>query len=201
MSDTLFAGEVVTDPKVLSAYCARHFFPAIKPDSSASDSIRIAVENALFAPPEPGSDGAPVITSGELSMAISSLNQASAPGLDGVSISLFTQLGETVLPTLLAIYNSALRLACLPSQWKLARVKVIRKPGKGSYETLGSFRPISVVNSLAESFEKVLGRLTWLSTSGDWLSPCQHGFIGGRSTETAGHALVSFIERSILARE
>ena len=110
-------------------------------------------------------------------------------------MSIFIELGDSVLPSLLAIFNAALKLAHFPNQWKLAKVKIICKPVKDNYDTLSSYRPVSVVNSLTKVFEKVLrARLTWLSLTVSWISSNEHGFMGGRSTETAAHALVSFVE-------
>ena len=92
---------------------------------------------------------------------MASLNRLSSPELDGIPVSIFIELGDSVLPSLLAIFNAALSLAHFPNQWKLGKVKIIRKPKKGNYDTLSSFRPVSVVNSLAKVFEKVLlARLT-----------------------------------------
>ena len=114
---------------------------------------------------------------------------------------IYMELGDSVLPSLLAIFNAALSLTHFRNQWKLAKVKIIRKPKKDNYDTLSSFRPVSVVNSLAKVFEKaLLARLTWLSLTGSWISSNQHGFVGGRSTETAAHALVSFVEKGFSAR-
>ena len=60
--------------------------------------------------------------------------------------------------------------------------------------TLFSFRPISLGNTLSKLMEKIiLNRLSWFASSGDWFSKDQHGFRPGRSTDTAGHALVSLI--------
>jgi hypothetical protein len=39
-----------------------------------------------------------------------------------------------------------------------------------------------------------LGRLNWHARDCDWLSEEQHGFLAGKSTETATHSLTSFVE-------
>jgi hypothetical protein len=50
---------------------------------------------------------------------------------------------------------------------------------------------------MAKFLEKVvLGRLAWLASVNEWFSVNQHGFRENRSTETAAHSLVSFIESS-----
>ena len=74
--------------------------------------------------------------------------------------------------------------------------------GKSSYDTLSSFRPISLGNSFAKIFEKViLGRLQWHAKRGNWVSDNQHGFMDGKSTETAVHSLVDFVETNFESKQ
>jgi hypothetical protein len=69
------------------------------------------------------------------------------------------------------------------------------KPNKLDYSSLNSFRPISLVSNLAKIFEKVvLGRLLWFANAHEWLNDCQHGFRENRSTDSAAHSFISFIE-------
>lgn len=85
--------------------------------------------------------------------------------------------------------------------WKAAKVVIIGKPNKPAYDSLNIFRPISVVNTLAKVLEKlILSRVRWVASTYQWLSPSQHGFIQGRSTESAAHSLISFYESSNIAK-
>jgi hypothetical protein len=69
------------------------------------------------------------------------------------------------------------------------------KPNKLDYSSLNSFRPISLVSNFAKIFEKVvLGRLLWFTNAHEWLNDCQHGFRENRSTDSAAHSFISFIE-------
>lgn len=84
-----------------------------------------------------------------------------------------------------------------PKRWKIAWIRIIRKANKESYVNPKNFRPISVLNTLCKIFEKIiLRRLTWLSINQGWISERQHGFRENRSTETAAHTLISFVEKS-----
>jgi hypothetical protein len=54
---------------------------------------------------------------------------------------------------------------------------------------------------LPKVLEKIiLNRLQWHSSSANWLSPNQHGFSSGRSTESAGHAPVTFCEEGMRSK-
>jgi hypothetical protein len=71
-------------------------------------------------------------------------------------------------------------------------VHIISKQNKRDYSNLCNFRPKSVVNIFAKVFEKViLGRLKWHAHQYNWFHENQHGFIPGRSTETAAHQLTN----------
>lgn len=119
-----------------------------------------------------------------------------ATGPDNIPLSAILNIGEKALPSLSKIFSASVRHSHFPEAWKVSRVSVIAKPNKSDYASLSSFRPISVVNSLARILEKVLlNRLTWLSKKHRWFRENQHGFLDGRSTETATHSLISFVER------
>jgi hypothetical protein len=93
-------------------------------------------------------------------------------------------------------------LSFFPDKWKISKVIIIGKPNKQSYSEMQSFRPISLASSFSKILEKIiLGRLQWLARSQDWLSPDQHGFRSGKSTETAAHSLVTGIENGFSAKE
>ncbi|KZS04064.1 Uncharacterized protein APZ42_033066 [Daphnia magna] len=82
-----------------------------------------------------------------------------------------------------------------------AKVVIIGKPNKPAYDSLNCFRPISVINTLAKVLEKlILSRIRWVASTHQRLSPSQHGFTLGRSTESAAHSLISFCESSNLAK-
>jgi hypothetical protein len=86
-------------------------------------------------------------------------------------------------------------LSYFPNCWKVAKVTIIGKPNKSSYDTLNSFRPISLVNTFSKILEKlILKRILWSASISNWLSPNQHGFSQGKSIETAAHSFVSFCE-------
>ncbi|KZS07320.1 Uncharacterized protein APZ42_028989 [Daphnia magna] len=135
------------------------------------------------------------ISQDELANAMSSLNLKSAPGIDGISSAIISSIYNQISQQLLVIMNACFFLSHFPSCWKIAKVTIIGKPNKPSYDILSSVRPISLVNTLAKILEKlVLNRFLWHSSTAQWLSPNQHGFTQGKSTETATHSLISFCD-------
>jgi hypothetical protein len=133
------------------------------------------------------------------SSAITSINYKAAPRSDGLSAAIIKECYPVLKVRLIFIVRECVRLQIFPQAWKSSKVLIIGKPNKPSYHTLDSFRPISLVDNVAKVLEKiVLNRLQWHSSSANWLSPNQHGFTAGRSTDSARHALISFCEAEIL---
>ncbi len=184
--------------KILEA-CARHFFP----DNPPSDPFHSEVEASVCAGLSSSSLGSyPPVTLEELSAAVFSLKTGTSPGLDRITPELLQSSYNVTKRHLLALMNACFHLELFPDQWKIAKVTVIGKCNKLDYSSLNSFRPISVANCMAKILEKlILGHLMWFSRSSNWLSDSQHGFLEGRSTETAAHSLVSHIEFDFSSKE
>lgn len=189
---------LITDATEFLAPFGRHFFPSDPPDLAAHlETITRAAEAC-----RPMEEFFPPLSAEEVADAIASLKPDSAPGPDGISSALISMCPANLNGRLLAIYNACLVSGHFPSQWKHARVSVVPKPKKSDYSVPGSFRPISVLNSASKVFEKaILARMRWIAEGDQWFSSHQHGFLRGRSTETAAHSLVSFVERGLNKKE
>ena len=44
----------------------------------------------------------------------------------------------------------------MPQDWKLAKVKILRKPGKPRYHNAGSYRPISLTSIFGKFLERIV---------------------------------------------
>jgi ribonuclease HI len=74
-------------------------------------------------------------------------------------------------------------------------VIIIPKSGKSDYESVSSFRPISLLSTFGKILEKIIHRrLLHYSEVKNWFNCFQHGFRSNRSTISALHELVSKIE-------
>lgn len=192
-------GSLATDPTAIIAACATHFFPSPLPSDDHHAEVERGVE-AVIASSDP--EPVPPITFEELQLAVQSLNRKAAPGLDGLNSDILMSCFPAISSQLLCIMNSCFQLNSFPEVWKKSKVLIIGKPNKESYNSLNSFRPITLVNSMSKTLEKlILNRLTWLARTQSWLCDSQHGFREGRSTETAAHSLVSCIESAFTAKE
>ena len=69
--------------------------------------------------------------------------------------------GEIILKMpLWKIYKSLFQKSwqerMLPQQWKTAKVKFLRKPGKANYHNPSSYRPISLTSVLGKCMERII---------------------------------------------
>lgn len=185
-------GNSVSDPTEISEGCMSHFFPAQRPSTLAHFKTETMANSALTSATR---SAPPSVSDFEFESAVLSLNPDSSAGHDGLSARLLLHCIPVIKVQLMVILNACVLLCFFPNVWKRAKVSIIGKQNKESYDTLSSYRPISLGSNIAKILEKIiLGRLNWHSQGGDWLSDHQHGFRAGRSTETAGHSLVSYIE-------
>ena len=112
--------------------------------------------------------------------AISKIKGGKAPGPDGVLGELFKALDAQGEEILLDIYNKIWRSGDVPRSWVEARVVSIFK-NKGSDADPGSYRPISLLNSVYKIYAAMLQ--TRLAESFDErLRGTQYGFRSHRST-------------------
>ena len=81
----------------------------------------------------------------------------------------------------------------MPKIWRATRVVFIPKPGKEDYCAAKSYRPISLTSFLMKALEKMMEVVLKQHP----IHKDQHAYRKGRSTDTALHAVVSRIEKSL----
>ncbi len=190
----LYQDRKITDKLEILNLFATNFFPKAKPlqqrhkDTMDKVSMELAKPTLSF----------PSVSPDELQQAVFAIKSDSSPGEDGISAELLGLCYHLIADTLLCIINNCLRIGHFPTNWKRARVCIIKKPKKESYREIKSYRPISVLNTFSKVFEKLLHkRLTWLATESNWFSTRQHGFLESKSTESAAHALTHFVDTNL----
>ena len=118
------------------------------------------------------------ITEGDIRKAIDSLKNGKSPGPDGICNEFSKKFGNKISPFLLRMYKKSLEDGKLPSPLNEATITLIPKKGK-DLEQVGSFRPVSLLNSDLKILAKTLAsRLSPLVTK--LIHPDQTGFIPGR---------------------
>jgi hypothetical protein len=140
----------------------------------------------------------PLVTPKELLQAIRThINPKKAPGFDLITGVIIKRLPRQAIVKLTHLYNAALRLKYIPSQWKAAEVIMVPKPGKHVNE-VSSYRPISLRPIMSKLFEKlVLKRLTPILNANHIIPQHHFGFRHQNSTLDQVHRITAIIEQAL----
>jgi len=137
-------------------------------------------------------------TNEEVHFAISRLQDKKSPGIDLINAEMIKTLHRMHGKFFAEIFNKCLELKCFPKGWKIAYAKIIPKPHKDNYDSIKSFRPISLLPVMGKIYEfLIIHRLHYHSIKSGKLSENQFGFTPGTSTSIALQTLVSHIKRIV----
>ena len=107
---------------------------------------------------------------------------------------MFKRLGPGAKRTLLRIYNQSWSTGTVPTIWKEAVIRPIRKKGKDKRDP-SSYRPISLPSCVGKLLERIINkRLIWHLESNTVLASTQTGYRQFRSTEDQLALLAQDIE-------
>ncbi|XP_011313427.1 uncharacterized protein [Fopius arisanus] len=138
-----------------------------------------------------------IVTLDRLRWAVDSFEMYKSPGPDGIYTAFLRKGGPLLLHRLLPALRACLALGHVPGRWREVRVVFIPKPGKCTYDNAKAYRPISLSSFLLKTLERLVDRhIKEGVLTMNPISPSQHAYQAGRSTETALHSLVAKIERA-----
>jgi len=124
----------------------------------------------------------------ELTDALASCSSRSSPGPDHITWVHLKVILEShkAIPILLDLANACIQVGQWPKHFKDSISVIIPKPGKPSYSTPKSFRPIVLLNTIGKLIEKMISnRLQFDMIKFDLVHPNQIGGVRQRSTEDA----------------
>ena len=137
------------------------------------------------------------ITQNKIAEALGGFEKKKSPGPDGLKPLVFEHLPKEFLEVLEIVYKSSIHLGYTPKAWKRTKVIFISKPGKDTYDKPKSFRPISLSNYLLKGLERLVGWRMDCALAKHPLHNKQHGFLSGKSTESAISNTVNYIEKHL----
>ncbi|CAH2208798.1 jg5228, partial [Pararge aegeria aegeria] len=146
----------------------------------------------LFSLP-PDGDPLPPTTCEEVHTIIKGFHSKKAPGPDSINNKTLKLLPGEIINLLVVIFNTFLAHCYFPDSWKEANVIGIPKPGKPR-NLPTSYRPISLLNSLAKVFERViLNRLKAVVEERKLLNDQQFGFRAKHSCVHQAHRFTEHV--------
>ncbi|KAK9876042.1 hypothetical protein WA026_011153 [Henosepilachna vigintioctopunctata] len=123
-------------------------------------------------------------TSEEIKKILDRVKNKISSGDDGILSFIVKLCSDDIKDILFYIVNNSFKYGIFPDQLKLALIKPIHK--KGDSRQMENYLPISLLPSLSKVFEMaILDRLLKFINDCKLLSDTQHGFLKGKSTQTA----------------
>jgi hypothetical protein len=98
------------------------------------------------------------VTRAEVDRVVAGLHYGYAVGPDTVSYEVVKRLHQCRPDILPRLFSTLFDTSTHPEEWKTARCVVIPNPGKKSYTTAGSYRPISLLSCFGKVFEVIAAR-------------------------------------------
>ena len=137
----------------------------------------------------------------KIKIALESFKSNRSPGSDGIQPVIFKRLPTNVLEYLRVIFVCCIHFRYTPKSWKKSMVIFIPKPGKSSYKSPKSFRPILLSNYFLKCLEKLV---VWKMDEALIEKPIhkkQHGFLTKKSTESALSNTVNYLDKYAMQRK
>ena len=133
----------------------------------------------------------------EISKCIAKLKTKATPDLNGLSTKVLKQCHIPLVTVLTKLINSSFQSGVFPDSLKHAKILPIYK-GKGDKSNVDNYRPISILPVFSKVFESIVkNKLLDFMYRFNLLNPSQHGFINGKSTETAILDFVSYVSGAL----
>ena len=120
------------------------------------------------------------ISTENLTRMIKDLNPNKAHGHDNISIKMIQVCGDSIIPPLKIIFESAIKSGNFPDSWKKGNIIPVHK--KESKNLIKNYRPISLLPIFGKIFEKVIyNNLFKYFQENKFISDNQSGFRSGDS--------------------
>lgn len=154
--------------------------------TSNQTSISISTKSIFISP----------VTERETLNIINELKNKSSCGFDEVPSKILKVSALEIVKPLTWIINNSFKAGLFPEALKLAIVTPVYK--KGDSKNIENFRPISILSVFSKVFEKLMcNRITEFMIKFKLLSEFQHGYLKGRSTQTAIFQFIQQIHRAL----
>ena len=124
------------------------------------------------------------VSQDEMRKLLEKLKPDKSPGTDEIHPRLLKECAQSLDKPLTLLFELSMRVAKIPSEWKVAEVRPIYKK-KGKKSDPCNYRPVSLTSVICKVMEKIIKKkLCDHMITQNLLSPHQFGFVPGRSTNS-----------------
>lgn len=136
------------------------------------------------------------VTHNDIESCIRTMKNKKSCGLDDINILTIKRNIDVFTPLLYDIYKKSLQQGVVPDSFKTACVVPVYKTGDN--REVSSYRPISLISTLAKIFESIIKEnlLRYLNDE-RFFSDNQFGFLPGRGTDLALYKHINSISNSV----
>lgn len=132
----------------------------------------------------------------ELQEIIFGFSNNKTSGHDNINLKIIKSISHYIIPTTCDIFNTCLSSGYFPNSFKKSIVTPIYK--NGNRESLGNYRPISIISNFAKLLEKALyNRILSFIENNSILAGNQYGFRPKKSTADALTSLTDSIYKAL----
>ena len=125
-----------------------------------------------------------------------------SPGADDIYPIMLVKTFDIVGKEIQEIFTETLLCGTIPEEWNITKAILIPKPGRASYDSPKSYRPISLTSFLMKGLERIILWYLELETlKEDRLNKKLYAYRKGKSTETALHQLTYTLEKTLGDKE
>ncbi len=137
----------------------------------------------------------------EVEYVVKNLKKNKSPGIDKITNEIFIKVFEVIPKEITTLFNKCLNYGYFPEEWKVAIIKVFLKSKTKPKDQVSSYRPISLLPTIAKVLEKlIIERINYYLLKKNLLSDKQFGFTKQKSTETAIEYLISKAKNQLKKR-
>ncbi|KAJ3644314.1 hypothetical protein Zmor_026980 [Zophobas morio] len=138
--------------------------------------------------------GFPLICEDDLTSVMERFSNKCTSGDDLIPSFLIRDCRLVFAKPLSILFNLAIKTCTFPSLWKRARISPVFKNGDKS--CIPNYRPVCILSNFGKVFEKVLYQVIYNKVK-SYISPYQHGFVSGRSTDTNLSIIAQYLAEEV----
>lgn len=137
-------------------------------------------------------------TESEVENAVHEIKNKYSCGFDEINVIVFTVAINIILQPFTKLINNSFMNGLFPNILKIARVIPLLKKANDPKSDISNYRPISVLPVISKIMEILMAkRILEFLYRNRLLSDAQHGYLKGRSTESACFGFIEFVTRTL----
>ena len=126
---------------------------------------------------------------------LNTLPNSGTVDIDNLSYVILKKVAFFLSPILSKLFNLSFQTATIPDGWRLVMITPIHK--SGAKNVISNYRPVAISSVVCRVMERIVREsIVTYCLDNEIIHSSQHGFLPGKSTETAGLSFFDFLCRN-----